>query len=68
MDLKNYHKEIEPKLSFEEWKANLAPSMPEDKISAMSRLHEIDYKEQWQLTLEREYAEYLSNLNGNWLL
>jgi hypothetical protein len=68
MDLKDYHKTIEQKLSFEEWKATMAPSMPEDKISALSRLHEIDYKEQWQLTLEREYAEYLSNLNGNWLL
>jgi hypothetical protein len=68
MDIKDYHKTIEPKLSFEEWKSTLAPSMPDDKISAMSRLHEIDYKEQWQLTLEREYAEYLSNLNGNWLL
>lgn len=68
MDIKDYHKTIEPKLSFNEWKANLAPSMPEDKISAMSRLHEIDYMQQWQLTLEREYEEYLSNLNGNWLL
>jgi len=68
MDIKDYHKTIEQKLSFEEWKATMAPSMPEDKISALSRLHEIDYKEQWQLTLEREYAEYLSNLNGNWLL
>lgn len=68
MDIKDYHKEIEQKLSFDEWKANLAPSMPEDKISAMARLHEIDYKQQWQLTLEREYEEYLSNLNGNWLL
>ena len=68
MDIKDYHKTIEPKLSFNEWKATLAPSMPEDKISAMSRLHEIDYMQQWQLTLEREYEEYLSNLNGNWLL
>lgn len=68
MDIKDYHKEIEQKLSFNEWKANLAPAMPEDKISALSRMHDIDYKKQWQLTLEREYEEYLSNLNGNWLL
>jgi hypothetical protein len=68
MDLKNYHKEIEQKLSFEEWKATLAPSMPEDKISALARLHEIDYKRRWEDTLKSEYQEYLSNLNGNWLL
>lgn len=68
MDIKDYHKTIEPKLSFDEWHANLAPAMPEDKITALSRLHELDYKAQWQLTLEHEYAEYLSNLNGNWLL
>ena len=68
MDFKDYHKTIEQKLSFEEWKATMAPSMPEDKISAMSRLHDIDYKKQWEETLKNEYAEYLSNLNGNWLL
>lgn len=68
MDIKDYHKTIEPKLSYNEWKANLAPAMPEDKISALSRMHEIDYKAQWEATLKNEYAEYLSNLNGNWLL
>jgi predicted house-cleaning noncanonical NTP pyrophosphatase (MazG superfamily) len=42
--------------------------MPDDKISAMSRMHDIDYKKQWEETLKNEYQEYLSNLNGNWLL
>lgn len=68
MDIKDYHKTIEPKLSFSEWKANLAPAMPEDKITALSRMHEIDYKVEWEATLKNEYNEYLSNLNGNWLL
>jgi hypothetical protein len=34
----------------------------------MSRMHDIDYKKQWEETLKNEYQEYLSNLNGNWLL
>ena len=68
MDYRDYHKEIQPKLSFEEWKSTLAPSMPDDKINAMSRMHDIDYKKQWEDTLKSEYQEYLSNLNGNWLL
>jgi len=68
MDIKNYHKEIEQKLSFEEWKSQLAPQMSDDKIKAVTRMHNIDYKEEWEKTLKNEYQEYLSNLNGNWLL
>ena len=68
MDIKDYHKEIEPKLSFEEWKSQLAPQMSDDKVNAFTRMHNIDYKEEWEKTLKNEYAEYLSDLNGNWLL
>jgi len=68
MDYRDYHKTIEQKLSFEEWKSTLAPSMPDDKINAFNRMHNIDYKKQWEETLKNEYQEYLSNLNGNWLL
>jgi hypothetical protein len=55
-------------LSFEEWKADLAPSSDDNMIKSMDRLHGIDYKKQWEEMLQREYQEYLSNLNGNWLL
>jgi hypothetical protein len=41
MDLKDYHKEIEPKLSFEEWKANLAPSMPEQNPPFLWRCQKV---------------------------
>ena len=68
MDFKDYHKKIEQPMSFEEWKSSLAPSMPEDKVAAFSRMHDIDFKKQWEETLKNEYQEYLSNLNGNWLL
>lgn len=59
---------MEKPLSFEEWKGNMAPSFSDDMMKAMDRLHGIDYKKEFEEMLKREYAEYVSNFNGNWLL
>ena len=55
-------------MSFEEWKGDLAPSFDDKMITSMQRLHGIDYKKEFEEMLQREYQEYLSNFNGNWLL
>lgn len=68
MEAKDYHKTREEKLSFEQWRADLAPQMPQDQVDAYNRLHNYDYNTEWETMLRNEYAEYLSNLNGNWLL
>ena len=68
MDIKNYQKIPEIPLTFEEWKADLAPSFDDEKIKSMNRMHGIDYKKEFEQMLQREYQEYLDNLNGNWLL
>jgi len=59
---------IETPLTFEEWKGDLAPSFDDKMITSMQRLHGIDYKKEFEEMLQREYQEYLSNFNGNWLL
>ena len=62
-------KDIQEKpLTFEERKGDLAPSFDDKMITAMHRLHSIDYKKEFEEMLKREYQEYLSNFNGNWLL
>lgn len=68
MDIKNYQKPPETKMSFEEWKADKAPQFDDQLIKSMERMHGIDYKKEYEEMLKREYAEYVSNLNGNWLL
>ena len=68
MDLKNYNKQPEKALSFDDWKANLAPSFSDEHMKSMNRLHKIDYQSEFDRMLRREYNEYLDNLNGNWLL
>lgn len=68
MDIKNYQKTPEVALTFEQWKADLAPSFDEEMIKSMNRLHGVDYRKEFDETLKREYQEYLDNLNGNWLL
>lgn len=68
MDIKNYQKMPEKPMSFEEWKGNLAPSWSDEQQKSMKRLHDIDTKKEFDFMLKREYEEYLSNLNGNWLL
>jgi len=59
---------IEQKLSFEEWRADKAPQFNDELLKSMERMHNIDYKKEYEDMLKREYNEYLSNLNGNWLL
>jgi hypothetical protein len=59
---------IETPLTFEEWKGDLAPSFDDKMIKSMERLHNINYKTEFDEMLKREYQEYLSNFNGNWLL
>lgn len=61
-------KDQETPLTFEEWKGDLAPSFDDKMIASMQRLHGIDYKKEFDEMLKREYQEYLSNFNGNWLL
>lgn len=68
MDIKNYQIKPEKPLSFEEWKGSLAPTFSEETIKSINRLHNIDYKKEFDDMLKREYNEYLSNINGNWLL
>jgi len=68
MNPKNYQMPIEQKLSFEEWRADKAPQFNDELMKSMERMHNIDYKKEYEDMLKREYNEYLSNLNGNWLL
>lgn len=68
MDIKNYQKTPEKALTFEEWKGNRAPQWSDDQQKSLERLHNINTKEEFDKMLEREYNEYLDNLNGNWLL
>lgn len=68
MDIKNYQQAPIKPLSFEEWKANMAPPYSDDAAKSMERLHKIDAKKEFDNMLKSEYNEYLSNLNGNWLL
>jgi len=68
MDIKNYQIKPEKPLSFEEWKGSIAPQFSEETIKSINRLHNIDYKKEFDDMLKREYNEYLSNINGNWLL
>lgn len=68
MDPKNYQMNIQKPLSFEEWKGNLAPQYSDETMKSMERLHNIDYKKEFEEMLKREYNEYCSNMNGNWLL
>lgn len=63
-----YHMEIKKPLSFEEWKANIAPPFNDDAVKSLDRMHSIDYKKEFDEMLKREYQEYLSDFNGNWLL
>ena len=59
---------MEKPLSFEEWKVSMAPQMSDEMIKSYDRLHNLDYKKQYEEMLKREYKEYLSDFNGNWLL
>ena len=68
MDIKNYQKLPEKALTFEEWKGSMAPQWSDEQAKSMSRLHNIDTKKEFEDMLQREYQEYLDNLNGNWLL
>ena len=68
MDIKNYQQKPIKPLSFEEWKGNVAPQFSDEKIKAMDRLHNIDYQKEFDEMLQKEYAEYCSNLNGSWLI
>lgn len=68
MDPKDYQMNIQKPLSFEEWKGNLAPQYSDETMKSLKRLHDIDYQKEFDEMLKREYNEYCSNLNGNWLL
>lgn len=68
MDIKDYQQKPIKPLTFEEWKGNVAPQFSDETIKSLDRLHSINYKEEFDKMLEREYNEYLDNLNGNWLL
>lgn len=68
MDIKNYQQKPVKPLTFEEWKGNLAPQFSDEVMKSLKNLHNIDYQKEFDFMLKREYEEYLSNLNGNWLL
>lgn len=68
MDIKNYQQKPIKPLSFEEWKGNRAPTWSDEQTKSLERLHNINAKEEFDKMLQTEYNEYLSNLNGNWLL
>lgn len=68
MDIKNYQQKPVKPLSFEEWKGNMAPQFSDEVMKSLKNLHNIDYQKEFDYMLQREYNEYLENLNGNWLL
>ena len=68
MDIKNYQKTPEKALTFEEWKGQMAPQFSDTTMQALKRMHNINYQEEFDKMLKNEYNEYLSNINGNWLL
>jgi hypothetical protein len=68
MNIKDYQMEPKKPLTFEEWKGNIAPRWSDEQTKALNRLHKIDTKKEFDEMLQQEYAEYCSNLNGNWLL
>ena len=68
MNIKDYQMEPKKPLSFDEWKGNLAPQFQGEKLKSYNRLHNLDYEKEFNEMLQTEYAEYLSNLNGDWLL
>lgn len=68
MNIKDYQMEPKKPLTFEEWKGNIAPRWSDDQSKALTRLYNIDAKKEFDEMLQREYAEYCSNLNGDWLL
>lgn len=68
MDIKNYQQVPKKPLTFEEWKGSMAPQFSGDQIKSFNRLHSVDYQKEFDDMLQKEYQEYLDNLNGNWLL
>ena len=68
MNIKDYQMEPKKPLSFEEWKGNIAPQFEGEKLKSYNRLHNLNYEKEFNEMLKSEYAEYLSNLNGDWLL
>ena len=68
MDIKDYQMKPETPPSFEEWKGNKAPMWSDETAKSLNRLHNIDAKKEFDDMLQREYQEYLDNLNGSWLL
>jgi hypothetical protein len=67
MNIKDYQQKPITPLTFEQWKGDLAPVYSDETMKSMNRLHDIDYKKEFEEMLKNEYAEYLSNLNGDWL-
>ena len=68
MDIKNYQQKPEKPLTFEEWKGDRAPMYSDEAMKSLERLHQFKYQEEFDKMLREEYNEYLSNINGNWLL
>lgn len=58
----------EKPLSYEEWVGQKAQSFNDDYANSFNRLHNLDYKQQFDQMLKIEYQEYLNDFNGNWLL
>jgi len=55
-------------LTYEQWKADLAPPKNDDLTKSLERLHQLDYNKEYEQMLKREYQEYLGDFNGSWLL
>ena len=68
MNIKDYQMQPQKPLTFDEWKGNLAPQFQGEKLKSYNRLHNLNYEKEFNEMLQTEYAEYLSNLNGDWLL
>lgn len=68
MDIKDYQMEPQKPLTFEEWKGNKAPMWSDESMKSLERMHNFDAKKDFDDMLQREYQEYLDNLNGSWLL
>jgi hypothetical protein len=55
-------------LTYEEWVGQRAQSYNDELVKSFDRLHNMDYKKEFDNMLRIEYQEYLSDFNGNWLL
>ena len=63
MDPKDYQMKIQKPLSFEEWKGNLAPQFSDETMKSMERLHNIDYKKEFEEIVKSKNLSFIDQVN-----